>query len=911
MKHSAGIVAMLLVATAQLFAVGVPATVSPVSNTCINGNPVLVPEVQKLQVGSGVFTLPEKLVVAFPDSEALIAEQLSAALKRFGVKVVRGEKAAVCRFDLSDDGTPEHPQGYRLVIDEDGIRVTARTGAGLFYGAQTLLNLIRNAERSELAHLSISDWPDFNRRGYFLTIRNMKSEKLPALKQRIHAMASLKMNWLLLSIEEAFPYQGVRLSNRKNSFTAEEMKDLIEFCRARHIEITPAMQLWSHALWMTYHPDWDKMSEGEPSKPWQSQSCPHSREAKELIEKAVKEQIALFRPKIFFIMMDEIYFGPYGKCPRCRADSNLTATYIRQLKFLEDTVRKCGVRPMVCQDSFEDGRWPYGKSLRKALDREDMILWWSYRDQLPVQIAELFKGFRLVGHSLAGKPFNTQNMLRAIRANGGKDSTLVYWYYSATGQFIDLKTECPDSLGGFVNGMDYMWKYRETPYWQLAYDGTTEMIRRLNPAMAALPKIQNATAIPLERVVNSELGSSGYFPVLDDNALEEIKGILAARPERFRLLTAKGGRYYAIALNGTPGGTGRNTISFNVNRKAAALSLLMTASRPIVDLGGYRSIGSSGKKRWRYAPAAKLSLEYADGKKVAIPLRYRYDFTDWNRPFGGFNTTFAVRGLDAKQAHYNFCTVMLPNPRPEVAISRIHYTTERLDGVIPAILAASLIGADKPCGRSTFEPEAVADRPSAFGDNKSVAPKIDWVVDFTKGTLGKARIITRDNFPANFARYKFVDDPKSPAGGKVLRVTLPATKGRGNGGYCRLNLDIPASLPPGTNCLYLETKMRNVRGFSHCNLYLVEKDSLHHWGCTIPVQENWTTGQFAFGNIRDLAPAGRKLRGIDKVKMIRLTFFFRTVDATTEISIGRIGCSSGALPPDLGLWTVTTEAEPW
>lgn len=105
--------------------------------------------------------------------------------------------------------------------------------------------------------------------------------------------------------------------------------------------------------------------------------------------------------------------------------------------------------------------------------------------------------------------------------------------------------------------------------------------------------------------------------------------------------------------------------------------------------------------------------------------------------------------------------------------------------------------------------------------------------------------------------------------------------------------------------------MRNVRGFSHCNLYLVEKDSLHHWGCTIPVQENWTTGQFAFGNIRDLAPAGRKLRGIDKVKMIRLTFFFRTVDATTEISIGRIGCSSGALPPDLGLWTVTTEAEPW
>ncbi len=904
-----------LMLSAMLVAAQAPATVLPISNTWMNGKPVLVPAVQQLTQDEGHFAIPKTLSVALPESEALIAEQLAAALNRFdvAVTVVGEDTAATCRFELKETDTPEHPQGYTLDINDLGIRVAARGGAGLFYGAQTLLNLIRNSATPTLPSLSIRDWPDFDRRGYFMTIRDMKSEELPAFKKSLDAMAGLKLNWLLLSIEEAFPYEPNPLVNRPNAFTKKEMEDLAAFCRARHIEISPSLQLWSHALWMTYHPDWEsKMTEGVPRRPWVSQICPHSEEANALMAMAIKQQIELFRPKVFFLMMDELYLGPYGQCPRCKADPDLAATHIQELNFLENCVLQHGVRPMVCQDSFDNLEWPYGVTLRKRLNPQNMILWWCYRDHLPECMMRLFKGFQLVGHSLTGKPLNTQNMLRAIRANGGRDSTLVYWYYSDNGQFTNLKKECPDSLGGFVNGLDYMWKYRETPYWQLTYDGTFEMIRHLDASKAVLPECRNVTPIPLEDVVNTELGASGQFPVLDDAALAELTRQMAVRPEKFRLLTAPGGHYYAMAVSGTPfDKRGRVGCGLDVNRSAKAIALLMTASRPTLNAEAYRSAGHYGKKRWEYAPAAMLSFIYADGEKVDVPLRYRWDFTDWNRPYSGFNTTFAVRGLDANQAHFNFCAVTLPNPRPDVKIDKIHFVTQTLDGVVPAILAASLIDANAPCPQPPFDSAAVALRGSAFGGQPpEPAPAIHWVADFTTGSIGNAIVAARGRFDANAVKAEIVPDSNAPDGATMLKVQVPPLANPTEDiGYYRLDVDIPIALPADTGGFHFEAKLLRCSGYTHSNCYVVEEDGVHYWSRKILLSEKWNTVSVPFLLSEGNGAPEDKLRSIDQARTLRLSFFFYTVDAPAELCIRRVGYNTGAQPAS-PVWTVDNEAEP-
>ena len=906
------VVFLISAAAASLFGAKAPATVAPVSNTRIAGKPVLVPEVQQLKIGSGVFKLPAEFTVAVPKSESLIAEQLGDVLKRFGVKVVNADAAgAVCRFELVKEGVPEHPQGYTIVIGPEGIRIAARTGAGLFYGAQTLRNLIRNAAKPEIECLAASDWPDFDRRGYFLSIRSMKSEQLPAFKQSLDAMASLKMNWLLLGVEEAFPYQGNPLSKYKKPFTVAEMKDLAEFCRRRHIEITPTIQLWSHAHWMTFHPDWEsKMSEGKPRKAWNAQCCPHSPEARELSERAIREQIELFRPKIFFLMLDEISHGPYGTCPRCKADPNLKATYAKFLKFLEAAVMKHGVRPMVCQDSFLPS-WPYGKTLYDALDPQEMILWWSYRDQLPTATILPFRKFKLVGHSLTGKPFNTHNMLRLIRANGGRDSTLVYWYYSKKGLFLSPNDEMADSLGGFVNGVDYMWKFRETPYWELPYDGTAEMVRRLRPEKKVLDPRQGVwTPIPLVETVNTELGATGKFPVLGDKTLAELTKILAAQPEKFRLLTAPGGRYYALALCGDAANKkGRSAIQFPLGgRTANGFSLLMTASKPTREISEYRGYGY-GKYRFTYAPAARLTVRYADGEKHTVQLRYRYDFADWNQPFGGFNTRFVVRGVDENAAHYRFCVQEFENPRPEVGIKDVTFSTARLDGIVPAILAMSLLDVDKPFAAAKFRPEAVSKNCPADGFGEAAEakePKIDWTVDFNRG-MGKAKVVASGGFDPKAVKGEIIDDPTSPSGGKVLRIRVPKSTQREGGGFLRIDIDTPCRIAPDTKSVILEVQLPKAAGFHHSNDYLVAPDNCHHWGKHFVASTRWNVAVAPIALTKDLG-AKVPLKRVDEAVLRRITFFFVTMDGPAEIRVGRFGTSPDTFS-QATVWKLGGEAE--
>ena len=113
------------------------------------GRPRLIPEVHSYQAREGRLKLPEKFTVAFPKGEEIILEQLTEELKRFpGVAVAEGGADAFCRFILTEKDVPANAQGYKLVIGDKGVTVTSRGTDGLFYGAQTLCNIIRNADGS-------------------------------------------------------------------------------------------------------------------------------------------------------------------------------------------------------------------------------------------------------------------------------------------------------------------------------------------------------------------------------------------------------------------------------------------------------------------------------------------------------------------------------------------------------------------------------------------------------------------------------------------------------------------------------------------------------------------------------------------------------------------------------------------
>ena len=77
---------------------------------------------------------------------------------------------------VDDDSLP--PQGYRLTIADDGVRISAADEAGAFYGRATLRQLRHQSERHRLPEGVVEDWPDVAVRGVMLDVSR---DKVPTL----------------------------------------------------------------------------------------------------------------------------------------------------------------------------------------------------------------------------------------------------------------------------------------------------------------------------------------------------------------------------------------------------------------------------------------------------------------------------------------------------------------------------------------------------------------------------------------------------------------------------------------------------------------------------------------------------------------------------------------------------------
>ena len=888
------------------------------------GVPVLIPAVQKYAAREEVFALPDTLTVSVPEGEELIVEQLAGEMTRFGRTAAAGENAAV-RFELTQEDVPENPQGYTLVVD-DGVTIRSKSTDGLYFGAQTLRNLLRNAAAPELKACTVTDWPDFDRRGYFFSMAGRTGQSLPNLKKMLDAISQLKINWIMLDLGHAFPFKNNPLTNRPNALTEEDVRTIIDWCRERHIEITPTIQFWSHAKWMTYHPDWNKMTEGKPARLWVSQPCPECKEAYDLLRMSVNEHIDLFKPRDIFLMMDEFYLGPFNRCPKCKG-KNTFEQFAKIVKFGEDLCLERNVTPIVCHDSFLDYKflgWTFGERLRKRLDPKTRVVFWDYGDKIDEETLVKFREHCVIGHSVNGKPLNVINMARLVKKHGGRESTMVYWYYSNGGMISDLKNETPESLGGFVVGADALWKFDDRYYGDYRYDAVLEMMRLLHPErVKCRPDTGEATPIPLDAYFNTELsGTKGRFPrFADDGQPEALKTALAEAPEHFELATAPGGRYYAVRLTGDKQKGGRHAVMIKLDdMKAKAFSFLLTSSRPYDGLA-FAGARFYGAKRFAHPTVGAIDLCYSDGSKFRTLLRYRESITDWNRAFSGTDMRFAVRGTDSDKRHFNFGVFDLVNPHPEKPIKGILFSSAKQEGLSPALLAVSAYGAGKPFARGkSFTPAMLKGRPPVI-DRPGIGCEI--VADFENG-MGGVEVFAPPSIKAKM-RYSVVNDPTAPTPGKVLKITVPPGEYKGRSadlGYLRISVDIKNyTVPRGAGGITSDVKLclNGGKGFSHANDYIIESFAPEVRNPRFRSQRIF--GPFGYAQLEgkwqriSLPFSLSRFQGkpnlddVTKTRYRRLSFFFKRIDAPVEIyvdNIGNLKKGFSAAPP----WTTDQEADP-
>ena len=206
------------------------------------------------------------------------------------------------------------PQEYGLRIHIDHIEIIGGDPAAVFYGTRTLLQLIEYAltENTTLPCLIIHDVPDFERRGYMLDISRNKVPKMETLYQIVDLLAAWKINEFQLYIEHTFAYK-----NHKDAWegcspmTANEIRDLDEYCRERFIDLVPNQNSFGHMENWLRHDRYKELAEcpTDCATKWGKRSLtsldPTNPKSFKLMQELYAELLPNFSSQYFNIGCDE------------------------------------------------------------------------------------------------------------------------------------------------------------------------------------------------------------------------------------------------------------------------------------------------------------------------------------------------------------------------------------------------------------------------------------------------------------------------------------------------------------------------------------------------------------------------------------------------------------------------------
>jgi hexosaminidase len=218
--------------------------------------PTLIPLPTSVAWHDGQFPITARTIVQADGDAAPAAAYLSQAL---GVKTGKGSASRI-RLVLVPKKVVAGEEAYRLTVTPNDIRIEASHSAGLFYGTQSLLQLVTPGPSGArtIPSVNVSDAPRFRWRGLLIDVsRHFFGKK--TILQIIDEMARYKLNVLKLHLTD---YEGWRLEipaypkltqvgslvdGKPQYFTTADMREIVQYAADRHIMVVPEIEMPGHA----------------------------------------------------------------------------------------------------------------------------------------------------------------------------------------------------------------------------------------------------------------------------------------------------------------------------------------------------------------------------------------------------------------------------------------------------------------------------------------------------------------------------------------------------------------------------------------------------------------------------------------------------------------------------------------
>ena len=175
------------------------------------------------------------------------ADDLAATLRERGIATTSGVTIQLTRSTAGI--TPEmKAEGYTITPASTGLTVAAATAEGLFYGAQTVKQMIDGSGTSAVLHLAtIRDWPALRYRGLDDDLSRGPVPTLDFQKKQIRTIAAYKINIYSPYFEHTMQYTGHPLMGPPGgTITQAQARELVAYATRYHVTIIPEQEAFGH-----------------------------------------------------------------------------------------------------------------------------------------------------------------------------------------------------------------------------------------------------------------------------------------------------------------------------------------------------------------------------------------------------------------------------------------------------------------------------------------------------------------------------------------------------------------------------------------------------------------------------------------------------------------------------------------
>jgi hexosaminidase len=231
-------------------------------------------------------------------------------------------------------------EGYVLHTDARGATIVAASDAGMFYGLQTLRQLITGAgNQAKLVPVTLRDWPAMRWRGVHDDLSRGPMPTLEYQKRQVRLFSAYKINLYSPYFEHTLAFKSHPLiAPPGGAMTREEVRELVAYAARRHVTIVPEQQTFGHlhhALKLELYAPLAETPHGHVLAPGQRASLALARDLFAEID-------SLFPGPFLHLGADETFELGKGQT-KPRVDSlGLGPVYAAYVRDIEEALRRPG-----------------------------------------------------------------------------------------------------------------------------------------------------------------------------------------------------------------------------------------------------------------------------------------------------------------------------------------------------------------------------------------------------------------------------------------------------------------------------------------------------------------------------------------------------------------------------------------